>query len=138
MKPVHRNRGKGSLARHKANSTGMVESPGKTALRQALDDGVPLDRAVAAFMVDVDELRRLTTQTQELAAKIPSTMLPPVPVNPHYAAKLTEAATLARKWTETRDGLVCVAIKNGGSLREVAALVGLSHAGVKRIVERAR
>lgn len=67
-----------------------------------------------------------------------STTLPTVPVNPHYAAKLTEAANLARKWTATRDRLVRVAIEQGGSLREVAALVGLSHAGVKRIVERAK
>lgn len=35
-----------------------------------------------------------------------------------------------------RDRIVCEAVAEGGSLREVAEAVGLSHPGVKKIVER--
>lgn len=54
-------------------------------------------------------------------------------VEPVLARKLRAAGLRAVRAHEQRDELVREAIKAGGSLREVAALVGLSHQAVKFI-----
>ena len=51
-------------------------------------------------------------------------------------AELRVAAVKAREWTARRDVLVCELHAAGLSLRSVAILAGLSHAGVRRIVQR--
>lgn len=67
-----------------------------------------------------------------------STMFPGVPVEKQLAYDLAAVAKEHRAWAAKRDRLIVIAVARGGSLREVGALVGLSHAGVKRIVERAK
>lgn len=59
-----------------------------------------------------------------------------VPVDKELAAKLRKAAKQSAHWREERDRLVREASAAGGSLREIAALVGLSNPGVKRILDR--
>lgn len=60
-----------------------------------------------------------------------------VPVDPAAASKLRDAADKARHWTTERDRLIVQAVKDGGSLREVAEVVGLSHTAVAKIARRA-
>lgn len=50
--------------------------------------------------------------------------------------RLHQAARKFDKAREDRDRLIREAVAKGGSLREVAEAVGLSHPGVKKIVER--
>ena len=50
--------------------------------------------------------------------------------------KLFVAGARLRQAKETRDGLIVQAYAEGLSLRVIADLVGLSHGGVKKIVER--
>jgi DNA invertase Pin-like site-specific DNA recombinase len=54
------------------------------------------------------------------------------------ATKLARYGANQRKATELRDQAIRDAVQAGGSLREVADAVGLSHMGVSRIVQRAR
>lgn len=61
-----------------------------------------------------------------------------VPVDPLLARKLQNAAHRLAEWTKTRDQLVCEARQNGGSLREVAELAGVSHTQVNNIVQAAK
>lgn len=61
-----------------------------------------------------------------------------MPVDPAHARKLASAAAKAREWTETRDRLIVEAVAAGGSLREVAETVGLSHTAVAKIVRKAQ
>lgn len=41
-------------------------------------------------------------------------------------------------WTSERDRLICLAVKEGGSLREVGTLAGLSHTAVMFIAHGRR
>lgn len=59
-----------------------------------------------------------------------------VPVDPAAARALSQAAQKARHWTAERDRLIVQAVKAGGSLREVAETVGLSHSAIDKIVRR--
>lgn len=60
-----------------------------------------------------------------------------VPVNPALAEKLRRAAGKIDRWTVERDRLIVEARRAGASSREVAELVGLTHAGVLHIEKRA-
>lgn len=64
------------------------------------------------------------------------TTVPVVPVDPALARHLSRAGDKSREWTARRDDLIRDAVKAGGSLREVAELVGLSHTAVAKIVKR--
>lgn len=57
-------------------------------------------------------------------------------VTPDLAEKLRRAAGKASRWTEERDRLIHEARKSGGSLREIADMVGLSHTSVRLIHDR--
>jgi hypothetical protein len=50
---------------------------------------------------------------------------------------LVSAGKKAADWTARRDALIRQAVREGGSLREVGALAGLSHTAVKLICQRA-
>jgi DNA-directed RNA polymerase specialized sigma subunit len=54
------------------------------------------------------------------------------------ATTLARHGANVRKATELRDQAICEAVAAGGSLREVAEAVGLSHMGVSQIVRRAK
>ncbi|MCC5948105.1 MAG: hypothetical protein JJT89_06575 [Nitriliruptoraceae bacterium] len=53
------------------------------------------------------------------------------------AAEVAQTAAQAREATTKRDELIRQAVREGGSLREVGELAGLSHSAVRRIVQRA-
>lgn len=59
-----------------------------------------------------------------------------VPVDPDLARRLATAGRKAEEWKDRRDDLVREAARNGASLREIAALVGLSAPGVLRVIRR--
>lgn len=67
-------------------------------------------------------------------------MAPPtihgVPLDKATTAKLRKAGGNAAKWTAERDRLIAAAVKDGGSLREIAAAVGLSHTAIRKIADR--
>lgn len=58
-------------------------------------------------------------------------------IDPDHSRRLRQAAAKAREWTETRDHLIVEAVAAGGSLREVAETVGLSHTAVAKIARKA-
>lgn len=57
-------------------------------------------------------------------------------MTPETEKALRQAARKLAEWNAERDRLVRQAIAEGGSLRVVADAAGLSHPGVKKIVER--
>lgn len=59
-----------------------------------------------------------------------------VPVDPDLARRLTTAGRKAEEWKDRRDELIREAAHNGGTLREIAALVGMSNPGVLRVIRR--
>lgn len=58
------------------------------------------------------------------------------PVSDALKTKLWRAAAKLDEWTAERDRLICEAMDAGASSREVAEIVGLSHAGVIKIWKR--
>lgn len=56
---------------------------------------------------------------------------------PRIATRLKRAANHAAHWRSERDELIVKAHEAGASYREIAQLVGLSHVGVRRIVNAA-
>lgn len=67
-----------------------------------------------------------------------STTLPQVAVDPVLAKRLARVADRHRKDEQERDELIAQAVAEGGKLREVAALVGLSHVAVMKIANRTK
>lgn len=59
-----------------------------------------------------------------------------VAVEKYLSSRLRRASTRAQFWLRERDQLIREAHAAGASLREIAALVDLSHVGVKKIIER--
>lgn len=59
-----------------------------------------------------------------------------VALEKHLSSRLARSAKQEQFWLRERDGLIREAHRAGASLREIAALVGLSHVGVKKIIER--
>jgi hypothetical protein len=59
-----------------------------------------------------------------------------VAVDPDLARRLATAGKKAEEWRERRDELIREAASNGGTLREIASLVGLSNPGVLRVIRR--
>lgn len=59
-----------------------------------------------------------------------------VTIDPALERKLKHAAKVAKQQTESRDRLIGDAFRAGGGLREIARSVGLTHAGVRRILVR--
>ncbi len=59
-----------------------------------------------------------------------------VPVDPDLARRLATASRKAEEWRDRRDDLIREAARNGGTLREIAALVGMSNPGVLRVIRR--
>jgi DNA-directed RNA polymerase specialized sigma subunit len=57
-----------------------------------------------------------------------------VTVNSELAKKLKRAAAMQDKWLQERDELIIEARQAGGTLREIAALAGITHVGVHKIV----
>ena len=65
-----------------------------------------------------------------------TTTVPPVPLDDRTARNLVTAGSKAREWTVRRDTLIRTAHTARGSLREIGKLVGLSHIGIRKIVQR--
>lgn len=61
------------------------------------------------------------------------TTLPPMTIKSDTERALKTAGRKVAEWTEERDRLVKQAVKEGGSLREVGAVAGISHTAVKFI-----
>ena len=59
-----------------------------------------------------------------------------VAVDPDLARRLATAGRKAEEWRERRDELIREAASNGGTLREIAAVVGMSNPGVLRVIRR--
>ena len=59
-----------------------------------------------------------------------------VAVDPDLARRLATAGRKAEEWRERRDELIREAASNGGTLREIAAAVGMSNPGVLRVIRR--
>lgn len=59
-----------------------------------------------------------------------------VAIDPELERKLKHASKMAKQFTEQRDRLIGEAFRSGSGLREIARSVGLTHAGVRRILVR--
>lgn len=59
-----------------------------------------------------------------------------VPMDPDLARRLATAGRKAEEWRDRRDDLIREAARNGGTLREIAALVDMSNPGVLRVIRR--
>lgn len=66
------------------------------------------------------------------------TTVPAVTVDPRIAQRLRKIADRMEADRAERDRLIVEALDAGGSLREVAELVGLTGPGVMKIRDRAR
>lgn len=64
------------------------------------------------------------------------TNVPWVPIDPALAKRVRAAAQAAERKRQERDELIAEAHRAGASLREIGALVGLSHVGVMKIVNK--
>lgn len=64
------------------------------------------------------------------------TTVGPVPIDQALAKRVRSVAQAAEKKREQRDQLIFEAHEAGASLREIAALAGLSHVGVMKIVAK--
>lgn len=53
------------------------------------------------------------------------------------AVRLATAARQITDWTGKRDALIIEASQAGASLRDIAAHAGITHVGVKKIIDRA-
>lgn len=60
----------------------------------------------------------------------------PMPIDPALAKRVRAVAQAAEKKRQERDELILAAHAAGASLREIGDLVGLSHVGVKKIIDR--
>lgn len=61
------------------------------------------------------------------------TTLPSMPIKDETKKALRTAGRKVAEWTEERDRLIREAVGEGGSLREVGELAGISHTAVKFI-----
>lgn len=59
-----------------------------------------------------------------------------VPVDPDLARRLASAGRKSEEWRSKRDDLIREAASNGATLREIAAIVGMSNPGVLRVIRR--
>ena len=66
-----------------------------------------------------------------------TTTVPAVPLDSELAKKVKNAAMRHELWRVERDRLIVAASIAGASTREIAQLVGLSHVGVSKIVNKA-
>ena len=57
-------------------------------------------------------------------------------LDPDTRRTLARAARMQRQWREKRDRLICEAVEAGGSYREIAEAVQLSHTAVRKIAGR--
>lgn len=57
-------------------------------------------------------------------------------VSDDTAEKLRRAAGKIDTWTDKRDALIAQARAEGGTLREIGEMAGMTHAGVARVLER--
>jgi hypothetical protein len=62
--------------------------------------------------------------------------LPVVPLDPRLARELANAGRKSREWTAKRDEIIRLARINGATLQQIADAVGLSDAGVLRILRK--
>ena len=60
----------------------------------------------------------------------------PVAIDDRFVRDLRTAGKKSRDWTARRDELIRLAHLEGAGVREIARAVGMSHPGVKRIIER--
>jgi hypothetical protein len=62
--------------------------------------------------------------------------VPAMPLDPAVAKRLAALGRKAKEGTAERDRYICEVYAAGGGLREIARAVGLSHAGVRRVLVR--
>lgn len=60
-----------------------------------------------------------------------------VPLPEDTARRLKRAGENQRKWIEQRNEMIVLAYEQGGGVREIGRLVGLSHVGVLNILKDA-
>lgn len=65
-----------------------------------------------------------------------TTTLPPVTLDKRLARRLAKAAQTVDDAIAARDALLVEGVEAGASLREMAAVTGLSHVTVKNILDR--
>lgn len=85
---------------------------------------------MAAFRI-VSQAQIREIRSHEQPANVSS-----VAVDPDLARRLATAGKKTEEWREKRDDLIREAASNGGTLREIASLVGLSNPGVLRVIRR--
>lgn len=59
-----------------------------------------------------------------------------MPLSDDEARELSRAANMVRTWTTNRNERIRAAHANGGGVREIARLVGLTHAAVRKIIAK--
>ena len=62
--------------------------------------------------------------------------VPTVPLDPPATKRLAGLGKKAKDAAAERDACICEQFQAGGGLREIARAVGLSHAGVRRVLVR--
>ena len=62
--------------------------------------------------------------------------LPPVPLDARLARRLAKLAGKVETSIAERDEAIAEAVASGASLREIAAVAGMSHVTVKNILDR--
>lgn len=65
-----------------------------------------------------------------------TTTVPSVPIDQDLAKQLARSRDQIDKAQHARDELILLAFAQGASLREIADVAGITHTGVKKLVER--
>ena len=66
----------------------------------------------------------------------PTPTLAGVPLDKDIARQLERATAKVESAAHDRDRLILLAYASGASLRDIAVVVGLTHVGVKKLIER--
>lgn len=76
------------------------------------------------------------TATRTDAIRVPN--VPAVPIPEELQQRLLKIGQAQQFIDDNRDRLILEAAEAGGSLREIAELVGITHSGVRKIIQKAK